>query len=192
MQWRSSILRVSAYLTWCVPLLGNAASTDAPSNDVPRGAYMASQCTRASQCPRFDDAYATTPAFRHALSLALRHANQDVPVWVKGKLPGASTHRDSPSGSASPMLPLRIDDQPYVLGTMADPENPDHNIAALYDTQRGFITVHYVNPSGEELLIGDSTEILRKVMVDYLNPASAFSRSLVRPDVALPIPVSSK
>lgn len=45
---------------------------------------------------------------------------------------------------------------------------------------------------GRSSLLGDDTEILGKVMTDYLNPDSAFARSLANPDVALPIPVSSK
>lgn len=159
----------------------------------PRGAYTAIQCSEASQCPLFDEVYATTPAFRHALSLSLRHGNEVVPDWVKDKLPDGQAHSDAPPPTtASAMLPLRIDDRPYILGRMTDPENSGHLIVALYDTQRGFATVHYVNKDGNAALLGDTAEILRKVILDYLNAESAFARSLARPDVVLPIPVTSQ
>ena len=90
------------------------------------------------------------------------------------------------------MLPLRIDERSYLLGRMANPEDPANLIGTLYDTQRGLATVYYVNQHGQRLLLGDTTEILRKVMTDYLNADSEFARSLVRPDVPLPIPVKSQ
>ncbi|WP_161786898.1 hypothetical protein, partial [Cupriavidus sp. SK-4] len=122
--------------------------------------------------------YATTPAFRDALSLSLRHGNEVVPDWVKDKLPNGQTHGDvPPPTTASAMLPLRIDDRPYILGRMTDPENSGHLIVALYDTQRGFATVHYVNKDGNAALLGDTAEILRKVIHDYLNAESAFAKS---------------
>lgn len=163
----------------------------------PRGAYMASQCKEASQCPKFDEVYAATPAFRHALSLSLRHGDEVVPEWVKVKLPKQGERnqiaRDTPSpGTASSMLPLRIDDRSYLLGRMADPERPEHIMAVLYDTTRGFATVHYVNREGKTALLGDGTDILRRVMTDFLNADSPFAKSLGRPDVALPVPVRSQ
>jgi hypothetical protein len=172
-----------------------AAETSAggESDTAPRGAYMASQCTDATRCPLFDEVYATTPAFRHALSLSLRHGGEVVPEWVKDKLPHGSTRNEAPPPvTASAMLPLRIDERSYLLGQMADPENPSRVIVALYDTQRGLVTVHYVNQNGQRLLLGDTTEILRKVMTDYVNADSAFARSLARPDVPLPIPLKSE
>lgn len=164
-------------------------------DDAPPGAYKASQCLEAPKCPLFDDVYANTPAFRHALSLNLRHGDELVPEWAKDKLP--DRRRDDnkappPPTTASAMLPLRIDDRSYLIGHMSDPADSRHRIDALYDTQRGFATVHYVNKDGQAALLGDATEILRKVMTDYLNTDSAFSRSLERPDVALPVPVRSQ
>ncbi|WP_066741085.1 hypothetical protein [Cupriavidus sp. D384] len=170
-----------------------AEDTGPVKQDAPRGAAMASQCTQADRCPLFDDVYAATPAFRHALSLSLRHGGEQVPEWVKDKLPGGKARSDTPPAvTASAMLPLRIDERPYLLGRMTDPENPAHRVATLYDTQRGIATVHYVGKDGDPRLLGDDTEILRKVMTDYLNADSPFARSLARPDVALPIPVSSQ
>ena len=171
-----------------------AADGNAPvKQDAPRGAAAATRCTKAGLCPLFDDVYAATPAFRHALALGLRHGDTRVPDWVKDKLPGTKARSDAPPAvTASAMLPLRIDERPYLLGRMTDPENPAHRIAALYDTQRGIATVHYVDKDGESHLLGDDAEILRKVMTDYLNADSPFARSLARPDVALPIPVSSQ
>jgi hypothetical protein len=170
-----------------------AETAGSESDTAPRGAYMASQCKDAMRCPLFDEVYATTPAFRHALSLSLRHGSQEVPEWVKDKLPGNSTQGgESPPVTASAMLPLRIDERSYLLGRMTDPQNPSHLIVALYDTQRGFATVHYVNQDGQRLLLGDTSEILRKVMIDYLNADSEFAMSVARPDVTLPIPVNSQ
>ncbi|MCA3183226.1 MAG: hypothetical protein INH12_00130 [Cupriavidus sp.] len=179
-----------------VLLAGTAQAADDSAQakqDAPRGAAMAVRCTEAARCPLFDDVYAATPAFRHALALGLRHGGTQVPDWVKDKLPGGKAHSDAPqAGTASAMLPLRIDERPYLLGRMTDPENPSHRIAALYDAQRGIATVHYVDKDGEPHLLGDDAEILRKVMTDYLNADSPFAQSLSRPDVALPIPVSSQ
>ncbi len=175
----------------CPPFAAETAGGE--SETAPRGAYMASQCKDAMRCPLFDEVYAATPAFRHALSLSLRHGGEDVPEWVKDKLPGGSARSESPPPvTASAMLPLRIDDRSYLLGRMSDPRHPSHLIVALYDTQRGLATVHYVDQNGQRLLFGDTSEILRKVMLDYLNADSAFAASLARPDVSLPIPVKSQ
>ncbi|GJG94382.1 hypothetical protein [Cupriavidus pauculus] len=173
--------------------LGAERAEDRP----PRGAYMASQCKDARACPLFDDVYATTPPFRHALSLSLRHGRLQVPDWVKAKLEhNRNGPADDVAGSlmdtASPMLPLRIDGRSYLLGRMMDPANAQHRIVALYDTTRGSITVRYFDEKGKTALFGDTTEILVKVITDYVNPDSPFSRSANRTDVSLPIPVSSK
>ena len=37
--------------------------------------------------------------------------------------------------------------------------------------------MHYVNKDGQAALLGDTTEILRKVMADYLNSDSEFAKS---------------
>ncbi len=170
-----------------------AETAGSESDTAPRGAYMASQCKDAMRCPLFYEVYATTQELREALSLSLRHGGEDVPEWVKDKLPGGSAHRDAPPPvTASAMLPIRIDERSYLLGRMSDPHNPSHLIVALYDTQRGLATVHYVKQDGQRLLFGDTSEILRKVMIDYLNADSAFALSLARPDVSLPIPVKSQ
>ncbi|WP_420995271.1 hypothetical protein ACKI2N_028505 [Cupriavidus sp. 30B13] len=187
-----AVLCIAMLLGLPAPAAEPADKDRSPDRPPPAGAHAASQCTEASRCPLFDEVYAATPAFRHALSLSLRHGDQVVPEWVKAKLPDRRQRGDTPPPTtASAMLPLRIDDRPYVLGRMTDPENPAHLIVALYDTQRGFATVHYVDKDGKAALLGDTTEILRKVMLDYVNAESAFARSLARPDVALPVPVTS-
>ncbi|MDM0032251.1 hypothetical protein QTI33_08920 [Variovorax sp. J22P271] len=164
--------------------------------DTPPGAYQSAQCQQATQCPLFDDVYAHTPAFRHALSLNLRHGGEVVPEWVKDKLPSrrreANASPPGPASTAPTMLPLRIDDRPYILGQMSDPQAQRHRLVALYDTERGFATIYYTNEGGKASLLGDTTEILRTVMNDYLNADSAFARSLASPDVVLPIPVVSQ
>lgn len=189
--------RLAGVLMAMMPLLATAAEGDG-KEDAVRGAYLASICVQAESCPLFDEVYATTPAFRHALALHLRHGDAVVPQWVKDKLPRSGTRQDPaaresrpqpPPGTASPMLPLRIDDRSYLLGHMSDPQNPRHRIVALYDTRRGSATLHYVDKDGKALLLGDSEDLLRKVMADYLNADSDFARSLARPDVALPVPV---
>lgn len=187
-----------------VPVLALADAKAVGEEDSPRGAYVASQCVQAAQCPLFDEVYANTPAFRHALALNLRHGDEAVPDWVKGLLPRRGSARGAerqppparqPSQAAttaSAMLPLRIDGRSYLLGRMSDPQDPRHLLVALYDTQRGFATLHYVNKEGKAALLGDTEEVLRKALVDYLNPGSGFAASLARPDVALPVPVSSQ
>jgi len=185
-----------------LPLLA-VADTATRQEESPRGAYLASQCLEASGCPLFDEVYAATPPFRHALALHLRSGDEAVPEWVKDKLPGyegeAGAGDGSPvrstaplTSSASAMLPLRIDDRSYLLGRMTDPQDPRHRIVALYDTVRGSVTLHYVNKDGKAAFLGDTQEILRKVMNDYLDADSEFARSLARPDVALPVPVRSR
>jgi len=180
-------------LALVAPLLALADTGDAGKEDAPRGAFMASRCSQSAQCPRLDEVYATTPPFRHALSLALRHNDQAVPEWVKDKLPGRDADRQkTPTATtATPMLPLRIDERTYILGRMSDPQDARHRLVALYDTQRGFATLHYVDAEGKAALLGDETEILRKVIADYLDADSSFAQSLARPDVALPVPVRS-
>jgi hypothetical protein len=189
---RSTILQCAALCLMACPSFAAETSTDSKSDAAPRGAYMASQCTDTMRCPLFDEVYSATPAFRHALSLSLRHGGEVVPEWVKDKLPHGGPRNETPSPTASAMLPLRIDERSYLLGRMANPEDPANLIGTLYDTQRGLATVYYVNQHGQRLLLGDTTEILRKVMTDYLNADSEFARSLVRPDVPLPIPVKSQ
>lgn len=187
------ILGACLFLMLCAPTLAHCGDQEATPASSPRGAYMASQCKEAMRCPLFDEVYAATPAFRHALSLSLRHGGEEVPGWVKDKLPRKQAHGDaSVPPAASAMLPLRIDDRSYLLGRMTDPENPAHLIVALYDTERGFASVHYVNKEGTVALLGDDTDILRRVITDYLNADSPFARSLSQPGVALPIPVSGK
>jgi len=182
-----------------MPWLAVAAETDAKQEAV-RGAYLASGCVQAENCPRFDEVYATTPPLRHALALHLRHGGAAVPQWVKHKLVQRGRARDAASRdpgpaqaqmptTASPMLPLRIDDRSYLLGDMNDPQDPRHRIVALYDTHRGSATLHYVDRDGTAALLGDTQPLLRRVMMDYLNPGSDFARSLARPDVALPVAV---
>lgn len=174
-----------------IPLL-TLAQTGEEKQDAPRGAYLASVCVQADRCPLFDEVYATTPPFRHALALNLRHGDAQVPEWVKDKLPRRDRQDDAaaaPPTTASPMLPLRIDDRSYLLGRMSDPQDARHRIVALYDTLRGSATLHYVNQDGKEALLGDTEELLRKVLRDYLNADSDFARALARPDVALPVPV---
>jgi hypothetical protein len=174
-------------------LLPGVAAADAEQKEQPPGAYAASQCVQTSHCPLFDEVYASTPAFRHALSLSLRHGGESVPEWVKDKLPNRRAERNTPArATASGMLPLRIDQRSYILGRISAADNPTHLLVALYDTQRGFATVYYVSQDGRAALLGDTTEILRKVVADYLNVDSAFAQSIARPDVALPIPVKSQ
>lgn len=189
-------LTTTSFVALLVAVSVHAQEKDAQrKDDTPPGAYKASQCLEAPKCPLFDDVYANTPAFRHALSLNLRHGDELVPEWVKDKLPDRRRDEDKappPPVTASAMLPLRIDDRSYLIGHMSDPADSRHRIVALYDTQRGFATVHYVNKDGEAALLGDTTEILRKVMTDYLNTDSAFARSLERADIALPVPVRSE
>ena len=179
-----------------VAVAAHAQEKDAQAkDDAPPGAFKASQCLEAPKCPLFDDVYANTPAFRHALSLNLRHGDELVPEWVKDKLPDRrrdDSRAPPPPTTASAMLPLRIDDRSYLIGHMSDPADSRHRIVALYDTQRGFATVHYVDKDGKAMLLGDTTEILRKVMTDYLNADSPFAQSLGRPDIALPVPVRSQ
>lgn len=164
----------------------------------PKGAHLASICEHSAECPLFDDVYADTPPFRYALSLSLRHGKAEVPEWIKTKLGRSQDGKAQPEraanrvGTASPMLPLRINGRSYLLGRMSDPANAQHSIVALYDTARGFVTVHYVNEKGEAALYGDTTEILRKVVTDYLDPETPFARSVSSIDVSLPIPVTSQ
>jgi hypothetical protein len=188
-----NVLQFAALCFLACPAFAAGTSAGSESATAPRGAYMASQCKDAARCPLFDEVYATTPPFRHALSLSLRHGGEVVPEWVKDKLPGGSTRSEAPpSVTASAMLPLRIDDRSYLLGRMSDPEMPSHQIVALYDTQRGLATVHYVRQDGQRLLLGDTTEIVRKVLTDYLNADSAFARYVAHPDVPLPVPVKTQ
>lgn len=187
-----AVIRCVALCLLACPAFAAEISAGSEADAGPRGAYMASQCKDATQCPLFDEVYAATPAFRHALSLSLRHGGEEVPDWVKDRLPGNMRRESVPPTTASPMLPLRIDERAYLLGRMTDPHNPSHLIVALYDTQRGFVTVHYVDQNGQHLLFGDTSEILRKVMIDYLNADSAFARSLARPNASLPISVKSQ
>jgi hypothetical protein len=192
---------LNRYLVAAVCLAASGLATDGYA-EAPWGAHAASICEQAVKCPLFDDVYANTPPFRHALSLSLRHGKEEVPEWVKVKL-GQNrndTHRnDALQGNdanrivtASPMLPLRIDDRIYLLGNMADPQNAQHRIAALYDTTRGFATVYYTNEKGEGAFYGDTTDVLRRVMTDYLNRDTPFSHTVNSTDVTLPIPVSSQ
>ncbi|WP_250514599.1 hypothetical protein [Caballeronia sp. INDeC2] len=187
------VLQCAALCLLACPAFAAETSSGSEFDTAPRGGYMASQCKDAARCPLFDEVYATTPPFRHALSLSLRHGGEVVPEWVKDKLPGGSARSETPPyATASAMLPLRIDDRSYLLGRMSDPEMPSHQIVALYDTQRGLATVYHVRQDGQRLLLGDTTEILRKVMTDYLNAGSAFARSVAHPDVPLPISVKTR
>lgn len=191
MRLHAGILAAATFLTSLAVFAGGLADGDLVSS--PRGANQASQCRVAADCPLFDEVYAATPSFRHALALALRHGNASVPEWVKDKLNSQGKPRDAAAPmTASNMLPLRVDEQPYVLGRMADPENSAHAISALYDIRRGFISVYYVNREGHSLLLGDTTEILQRVVIDFVNAGSAFSQALREPDVALPIPIRSR
>lgn len=170
----------------------STAQTEGAATDAVRGAHLATQCKERAACPLFDEVYATTPAFRHALSLSLRHGGERVPEWVKHKVSDAGGHRHAGPATATPMLPLAIDGEPFLLGRMTDPERADHLVAALYDTRIGAATVFYVNPDGNGALLGPDADILRRVMIDYMNPGSAFARSLAQPDLALPVPVSRR
>lgn len=201
MSYVRDYIRAAMLLLLAVDVQGVCADeASAPQQgDAPRGAYMATQCVRAAQCPLFDEVYAATPSFRHALALNLRHGDQTVPEWVKDKLPRQRLEQGSTSQgtgapmqstpTASPMLPLRIDDRSYLIGQMSDPQDPRHRIVALYDTLRGFATLYYIDRDAKAVLLGDTQELLRKVMSDYLNSDSDFARSLSRPDVSLPVPV---
>ncbi|HYP83039.1 hypothetical protein [Variovorax sp.] len=189
---REPVRRVALWMCLGALLAPSVRAAD-DEKETPRGAHAASECREAPRCPLFDEVYAHTPAFRHALSLSLRHGDEAVPEWVKDRLPGHGPPPDQPRPptTATPMLPLRIDDRPYLLGHMSDPQNPRHRLVALYDTQRGLAAVDYVNADAKAARLGDDAEILRKVIDDYLRPESDFARSLARPDVALPVPVRS-
>ena len=195
MPWPTAIDRILALMLGMTMAISGLCEENAKSDEPTpqRGAYAATQCREAPQCPLFDEVYAATPAFRHALALSLRHGDEQVPDWIKDKLPGGRSVSKTPAlGTASPMLPVSIDDRPYILGRMTDPQSSMDTVVALYDTHRGISTVYFISKHGQPKLLGDETAILQKVIKDYVNTDSDFARALARPDLALPIPVSSR
>jgi len=156
--------------------------------DEPRGIIAVRDCKSLTDCPLLDDAYARTPALRHSVAESLRHGGETVPEWLRDKLPYQnqtdSARRDpQPAETASPMVPLRIDDAPYAIGKMRDPENARHEIVVLYDIVRGIATVRYRSADGDIRMLGDADNALTAIVGAYVDPDSTLARQLAEPSL---------
>ena len=159
--------------------------------DPAKGAAAAGKCAKIADCPTFDEVFTNTPPFRHALAEALRRGGQTLPSWV--------LEHDG----ASPMLPVMIDDLPYLVGRIHDPKAPHTWLAALYDPEKGWILLRYAKHGDvEPEWFGDPpklagtgdqhTKALRKVLAAYLDPNGALGRAATRSDTSLPVQVHAK
>ncbi|SPA22370.1 hypothetical protein CBM2633_B60316 [Cupriavidus taiwanensis] len=127
------------------------------------------------ECPAFNEVFLNTPPLRHGLADAFRHEKLTPPGWL-GE-PAATT----------PMIPLEIDGKAYLVGKTGEPGKPSHQVAALYDPVKGWVTATYIDPEGKQAWLGDGQERLRKVLADYLNTSTPLSKAASDAGTALPV-----
>jgi hypothetical protein len=120
--------------------------------------------------------YANTPALRHALADAFRHAGKPTPAWLA-------------RGTASTAVPVTIDERLYVLASVSDPENPTQQLAVLYDPDKGWLTADYLDADGVLTILGDVISPLPGVVASYRDKNSNLSKSISDPTSPLPIKV---
>lgn len=139
-----------------------------------RGAAAAERCSRLSECPTFARVYENTPALRHALADAFRHAGKKQPDWLAGDM-------------SSAVVPVTMEGRGYLLGRAGGAANPSQRVSVLYDPAKGSVTAQYFDPDGSVATLGDASPPLPKIVDTYRDESSALSRSMSDPNSPLPI-----
>jgi hypothetical protein len=139
-----------------------------------RGAAAAERCSRLSECPTFARVYENTPALRHALADAFRHAGKKQPDWLAGDM-------------SSAVVPVTMEGRGYLLGRAGGAANPSQRVSVLYDPAKGSVTAQYFDPDGSVATLGDASPPLPKIVDTYRDGSSALSRSMSDPSSPLPI-----
>ncbi|WP_174873675.1 Ivy family c-type lysozyme inhibitor [Vogesella oryzae] len=141
-------------LYWLAALLaGGAQAADKHT------AKQALQCQQQLQCAYFTDVYAADRGFRNAVLSSFRGSGSKAPAWVA-------------DGVSTPLLPLKVGREDYLLGSVCQPHNCPHQLRVLYAPRRQQLFGRYSRDDGSVHWLGRPNSSQKALLLDEAAPAS--------------------
>lgn len=145
-----------------LPLLLSFQMAQAEASPVLKKAL---HCKQQLKCVYFGELYAGDAPFRHALHAALRDGGVSAPRWL-GK------------GVMTPMLPLRVGGDDYLLGSVCEPHNCPHQLRVLYQPGKRQLLARYSMDDGSERWFGQPSAQQKALLQDEYDPNSPLKGKL--------------
>lgn len=122
-------------------------------------------CTDSSKCAYFFDLYAADKPLRQQLDKIFKTAGIKMPRWV-GK------------GVSSPVTPLLIAKQPYLLSSVCEPHNCGHSVSMLYSPAQKRIVARYKTDDASARWLGAPNSTEQQLISEYETADSPLQKIL--------------